>query len=56
MADFIHKVIQYPPVLLGHSFGGLIVQYYIANVGHEKLQGQAHFHVIEKQEIFVKLA
>ncbi|XP_051115426.1 uncharacterized protein LOC127240668 [Andrographis paniculata] len=32
VADFIAKEIQLPPVLLGHSFGGLIVQYYLANV------------------------
>ncbi|KAM7516302.1 hypothetical protein LguiA_005885 [Lonicera macranthoides] len=32
VADFIRKEIRLPPVLLGHSFGGLIVQYYIANV------------------------
>ncbi|KAL8549798.1 hypothetical protein ACS0TY_008580 [Phlomoides rotata] len=44
VADFIHKEIQYPPVLLGHSFGGLIVQYYIANVGHEKLQETEQTH------------
>ncbi|KAA8530578.1 hypothetical protein F0562_005287 [Nyssa sinensis] len=31
VADFIRKEIRLPPVLLGHSFGGLIVQYYIAN-------------------------
>ncbi|KAH6825881.1 alpha/beta-Hydrolases superfamily protein [Perilla frutescens var. hirtella] len=38
VADFIHQEIQFPPVLLGHSFGGLIVQYYVANVGNEKLR------------------
>ncbi|KAI3462541.1 hypothetical protein Pfo_019204 [Paulownia fortunei] len=38
VADFIQKEIQSPPVLLGHSFGGLIVQYYLANVGNEKLR------------------
>ncbi|XP_022927237.1 uncharacterized protein LOC111434144 isoform X2 [Cucurbita moschata] len=31
IADFIHTSFSIPPVLLGHSFGGLIVQYYIAN-------------------------
>ncbi|CAN0915242.1 hypothetical protein LINGRAHAP2_LOCUS29014 [Linum grandiflorum] len=31
VADFIQKTINFPPVLLGHSFGGLIVQYYLAN-------------------------
>ncbi|KAK4410192.1 hypothetical protein Sango_0092200 [Sesamum angolense] len=40
VADFIQKEIQLPPVLLGHSFGGLIVQYYLANVGNGILQGR----------------
>ncbi|CAN1122577.1 hypothetical protein LINPERPRIM_LOCUS2801 [Linum perenne] len=31
VADFIQKNISLPPVLLGHSFGGLIIQYYLAN-------------------------
>ncbi|CAH1413512.1 unnamed protein product [Lactuca virosa] len=32
IADFIQKQTELsPPVLIGHSFGGLIVQYYIAN-------------------------
>lgn len=44
VADFIHKEIQFPPVLLGHSFGGLIVQYYIANVGNEKLRVMENTH------------
>ncbi|XP_057809459.1 uncharacterized protein LOC131023857 isoform X2 [Salvia miltiorrhiza] len=44
VADFIHKEIQLPPILLGHSFGGLIVQYYIANVGNEKLQEMENTH------------
>ncbi|CAN4079967.1 unnamed protein product [Withania somnifera] len=35
IADFILKEIELPPVLLGHSFGGLIVQYYIANIRRE---------------------
>ncbi|EPS71260.1 hypothetical protein M569_03495, partial [Genlisea aurea] len=34
VANFIEKRIQSPPVLLGHSFGGLIVQYYLANLGN----------------------
>ncbi|KAJ8622862.1 hypothetical protein MRB53_031391 [Persea americana] len=36
VADFIQKQLTSPPVLLGHSFGGLIVQYYISNMitGH----------------------
>ncbi|KAL1540673.1 hypothetical protein AAHA92_24988 [Salvia divinorum] len=44
VAHFIHKEIQLPPVLLGHSFGGLIVQQYIANVGNEKLQEMENRH------------
>ncbi|CAI0451033.1 unnamed protein product [Linum tenue] len=31
VADFIQKNIKVPPVILGHSFGGLIIQYYLAN-------------------------
>ncbi|XP_011097184.1 uncharacterized protein LOC105176160 [Sesamum indicum] len=44
VADFIQKEIQLPPVLLGHSFGGLIVQYYLANVGNGKLQEKELSH------------
>ncbi|KAF5457454.1 hypothetical protein F2P56_021554 [Juglans regia] len=32
VADFIRTRVSSPPVLLGHSFGGLIIQYYIANL------------------------
>ncbi|KAJ6825693.1 uncharacterized protein M6B38_377060 [Iris pallida] len=32
IADFICKEISLPPVLIGHSFGGLIVQSYISNI------------------------
>ncbi|XP_012567997.2 uncharacterized protein [Cicer arietinum] len=38
VADFIHQNIRSPPVLLGHSFGGLIIQYYISNLGNDKLK------------------
>ncbi|XP_075501427.1 uncharacterized protein LOC142539689 isoform X1 [Primulina tabacum] len=38
IADFIGKEIQLPPVLVGHSFGGLIVQYYIAGVENGLVQ------------------
>ncbi|KAJ4974201.1 hypothetical protein NE237_007375 [Protea cynaroides] len=35
IADFIWKEVRLPPVLVGHSFGGLIVQSYISNMcGH----------------------
>ncbi|KAL7090314.1 hypothetical protein ACP275_12G033000 [Erythranthe tilingii] len=44
VADFIGKEIQLPPVLLGHSFGGLIVQYYLSNVGNEQLQEMERAH------------
>ncbi|KAL0287876.1 UNVERIFIED_CONTAM: hypothetical protein Sangu_2672900 [Sesamum angustifolium] len=44
VADFIQKEIQLPPVLLGHSFGGLIVQYYLANVGNGILQEKELSH------------
>lgn len=38
VADFIYRNIQSPPILLGHSFGGLIIQYYISNLGNDKLK------------------
>ncbi|XP_058736267.1 uncharacterized protein LOC131608753 [Vicia villosa] len=38
VADFIHRNIGSPPVLLGHSFGGLIIQYYISNLGNGRLK------------------
>ncbi|XP_057966741.1 uncharacterized protein LOC131156939 isoform X2 [Malania oleifera] len=36
VADFIQKNLKLPPVLLGHSFGGLIVQYYIPNIRNQQ--------------------
>ncbi|XP_021296359.1 uncharacterized protein LOC110425714 [Herrania umbratica] len=36
VADFIERNLNSPPVLLGHSFGGLIIQYYIANMSNEQ--------------------
>ncbi|KAL5214355.1 hypothetical protein ABZP36_003507 [Zizania latifolia] len=39
VADFIWKEIPLPPVLIGHSFGGLIVQQYISS-----LQGSELLH------------
>ncbi|KAJ1443241.1 Alpha/Beta hydrolase fold [Sesbania bispinosa] len=38
VANFIDQKIKSPPVLLGHSFGGLIIQYYISNLGSDKLK------------------
>ncbi|XP_064979988.1 uncharacterized protein LOC135622251 isoform X1 [Musa acuminata AAA Group] len=32
VSDFIRKEVRSPPVLIGHSFGGLIVQSYISNM------------------------
>ncbi|MQM20156.1 hypothetical protein Taro_053171 [Colocasia esculenta] len=32
IADFIQKEVKLPPVLVGHSFGGLIVQSYISHL------------------------
>uniref|UniRef100_A0A0D9W473 AB hydrolase-1 domain-containing protein n=1 Tax=Leersia perrieri TaxID=77586 RepID=A0A0D9W473_9ORYZ len=37
IADFIRKEISLPPVLIGHSFGGLIVQQYISCLGGSEL-------------------
>lgn len=44
VADFIHKELRVPPVLIGHSFGGLIVQYYIANMRYDKTQESGRLH------------
>ncbi|XP_055803195.1 uncharacterized protein LOC129872289 isoform X1 [Solanum dulcamara] len=52
IADFIHKEIKLPPVLLGHSFGGLIVQYYIANIRREAVKGSDS----EKKTLFPNLS
>ncbi|TKY64790.1 Abhydrolase domain-containing protein 8 [Spatholobus suberectus] len=38
VADFICRNIRSPPVLVGHSFGGLVIQYYIFNLGSDKLK------------------
>ncbi|XP_027928315.1 uncharacterized protein LOC114185028 isoform X2 [Vigna unguiculata] len=38
VADFICRNIRSPPVLVGHSFGGLIIQYYISNLGSDNLK------------------
>lgn len=32
VADFIRKEVNLPPVLIGHSFGGLIVQSYLSRM------------------------
>ncbi|XP_057481406.1 uncharacterized protein LOC130768387 isoform X1 [Actinidia eriantha] len=44
VADFIRKEITLPPVLLGHSFGGLIVQYYIASIRSEQILETESLH------------
>ncbi|KAF9684119.1 hypothetical protein SADUNF_Sadunf04G0084700 [Salix dunnii] len=36
VADFIQKKLTFPPVLLGHSFGGLIIQCYVANIRNKQ--------------------
>ncbi|KAL3732398.1 hypothetical protein ACJRO7_029117 [Eucalyptus globulus] len=36
IADFIDKKLSSPPVLIGHSFGGLFVQHYIANMRNKQ--------------------
>ncbi|KAL6960996.1 hypothetical protein U1Q18_038760 [Sarracenia purpurea var. burkii] len=48
VADFIREEIKLPPVLLGHSFGGLIVQYYIAKMGNR--------HFFETESLLPNLA
>ncbi|GMP30948.1 hypothetical protein CsSME_00005374 [Camellia sinensis var. sinensis] len=44
VADFIRKEVTLPPVLLGHSFGGLIVQYYIASIRSEQILETKSLH------------
>ncbi|GMN28092.1 hypothetical protein TIFTF001_001912 [Ficus carica] len=39
ISDFINRNLKSPPVLLGHSFGGLIIQYYIASLKNDQLLG-----------------
>lgn len=43
VADFIQKKLKLPPVLLGHSFGGLIIQHYIASIRNKQVLGNIHF-------------
>lgn len=40
MAHFIQTEVSIPPVLLGHSFGGLIIQYYVSNMMAECLSAK----------------
>ncbi|RDX98741.1 hypothetical protein CR513_18308 [Mucuna pruriens] len=55
VADFICRNIRSPPVLVGHSFGGLIIQYYVSNLGGDKLKG-AFIHLLtENEELYPKL-
>ncbi|KAK2986799.1 hypothetical protein RJ640_011024, partial [Escallonia rubra] len=44
VADFIQKELMLPPVLIGHSFGGLIVQYYIATMKNEEFSDIGSLH------------
>ncbi|XP_075668583.1 uncharacterized protein LOC142638429 [Castanea sativa] len=44
VADFIQKKVLLPPVLLGHSFGGLIIQYYITNVKNNQAIEMGNFY------------
>lgn len=44
VADFIQNEVEFPPVLVGHSFGGLIVQYYIANMARKNAEGNGNMH------------
>ncbi|XP_052204269.1 uncharacterized protein LOC127809483 isoform X2 [Diospyros lotus] len=44
VANFIRKEIRLPPVMLGHSFGGLIVQYYIASIRSEQILDKESMH------------
>lgn len=44
VADFIKKELSFPPVLLGHSFGGLIIQYYVTNSVNGQFSGSKDSH------------
>ncbi|PON87864.1 Alpha/beta hydrolase fold [Trema orientale] len=44
IADFIHQTVRSPPVLVGHSFGGLIIQYYIANINNDQSLGKGNLY------------
>ncbi|XP_056168357.1 uncharacterized protein LOC130138394, partial [Syzygium oleosum] len=56
VADFIDKKLSSPPVLLGHSFGGLIVQYYIANIRDEQHTGSLPDCYLDRDGLFPDLA
>ncbi|KAF4391457.1 hypothetical protein G4B88_005528 [Cannabis sativa] len=44
IAHFIHRTLKSPPVLLGHSFGGLIIQYYIASIKNGRSLGKENLY------------
>ncbi|PIA33286.1 hypothetical protein AQUCO_04100010v1 [Aquilegia coerulea] len=44
VANFVEKEINIPPVLIGHSFGGLIVQSYISNMSNTSFSGSNNMH------------
>lgn len=44
ISDFINRNLKSPPVLLGHSFGGLIIQYYIASLKNDQLLGTGNLY------------
>ncbi|CAA6675325.1 unnamed protein product [Spirodela intermedia] len=48
LADFIRKELEIPPVLVGHSFGGLIVQSYISHAGAASSVSHALNQVVRK--------
>ncbi|XP_015881335.3 uncharacterized protein LOC107417246 isoform X2 [Ziziphus jujuba] len=48
VADFIRRKLMSPPVLLGHSFGALIIQYYIANIKNDQF--------LDLENLYPKLA
>ncbi|KAJ3692374.1 hypothetical protein LUZ60_012724 [Juncus effusus] len=39
IADFIRNQVEKPPILIGHSFGGLIVQFYLSNLSNPQISG-----------------
>ncbi|KAK9700189.1 hypothetical protein RND81_08G222200 [Saponaria officinalis] len=44
IAHFIQNELSSPPVLLGHSFGGLIVQYYLSSIKNQEIIDTGNLH------------
>ncbi|XP_047064417.1 uncharacterized protein LOC124672188 [Lolium rigidum] len=56
IADFIRKEVPGPPILIGHSFGGLIVQQYISCLQGMKSSLRVTFSIINSEPLHPKLS